>query len=108
MPQRSSHRRGTMHLPFYSRTFAYAALFCCATASAKGLASGSWILASVRPEISTPTTYNIHHALTVKAIPSGTKRVRVWFWIPQEDPYQRVLDLTVAQAPDGYQIVRNE
>jgi hypothetical protein len=54
---------------------------------------------------SLPTaTYSVHHALTVKGLPAGTRKVRLWFWLPQEDEYQRVLDLVVAQAPPGFRI----
>ena len=47
-------------------------------------------------------TYRIHHTLTVRDIPAGTKKVRLWFWLPQEDEAQKVLDFTVAQAPAGF------
>jgi Transglutaminase-like enzymes, putative cysteine proteases len=93
-----------MRHPFYAWTLASAtSFFACITA----LAIRSSAATPNLPE-SAPSTYNIHHALTVKAIPAGAKRVRVWFWVPQEDPYQRVLDLTVPLAPEGYRIVRNE
>lgn len=52
------------------------------------------------------TTYSVHHSLTIKEIPAGTRKVRVWFWLPQEDEYQRVLDLVVTQAPAGYRITQ--
>jgi len=47
-------------------------------------------------------TYRIHHTLTIKNLPAGTKKVRVWFWLPQEDESQKILDFTVAQAPAGF------
>ena len=47
-------------------------------------------------------TYRVHHTLTVKDIPKGAKKVSIWFWIPQEDAAQQVLDFTVAQAPAGF------
>lgn len=34
-------------------------------------------------------TYNIHHSLTVKDLPSGAKKVRIWFWFPDDDPVRR-------------------
>ena len=50
-------------------------------------------------------TYRIHHTLTIKDLPVGTKKVRVWFWLPQDDDAQKVLDFTVAQAPSGFRTV---
>jgi transglutaminase-like putative cysteine protease len=52
-------------------------------------------------------TYKIHHALTVNDIPEGTKSVRIWFWLPDDDDYQKVLDLSVANSPTDYQITRD-
>jgi len=57
--------------------------------------------ASAAPTAS-EATYRIHHTLTIKDLPTGTKKVRVWFWLPQEDESQKVLDFTVAQAPAGF------
>ena len=57
--------------------------------------------ASAAPAAS-EATYRIHHTLTLKDLPAGTKKVRVWFWLPQEDESQKVLDFTVAQAPSGF------
>jgi len=61
---------------------------------------------SVSAATSAPeTTYRIHHTLTVKDLPAGTRKVRVWFWLPQEDESQKVLDFTVAQGPEGLRTV---
>ncbi len=56
---------------------------------------------------SAEATFRVNHALTVKEIPAGTHRVRVWFWLPEDDDCQRVLDLNVTEAPAGYQITRD-
>ena len=51
-------------------------------------------------------TYSVQHSLTVKEIPRGAKRVRMWFWVPQEDDAQKLLNLTVT-APGKYSIQRD-
>lgn len=52
-------------------------------------------------------TYRVHHALTVKDIPANSKKVRIWFWIPDDDDCQKLLDLSIRTAPAGYQITRD-
>ena len=53
------------------------------------------------------TTYVARHSLTVKDLPEGAKQVRVWFWMPEDTPEQRVLDFRIAEAPQGTQIARD-
>lgn len=71
---------------------AFAGLLCAALFSVTGRASAS----------ETEATYRIHHTLTVRDLPAGAKKVRIWFWLPQEDGTQKILDFTVAQSPNGY------
>ena len=56
-------------------------------------------------------TYAVEQSLTIKNLPAGAKKVRIWFWLPQEEDAethaQRVADLSVARAPDGYRITRD-
>jgi transglutaminase-like putative cysteine protease len=52
-------------------------------------------------------TYQIHHALIVKDIPAGAQFVRIWFWLPDDDDCQKVLDLSVVKAPKDYRITRD-
>lgn len=53
------------------------------------------------------TTYRVEHTLTVKKIPADAKTVRVWFWMPDDDEAQRVLNLHVKKAPTGYRLTRD-
>jgi hypothetical protein len=53
------------------------------------------------------STFDVHHALTVKDIPAGSKKVRVWFWLPDDDDCQKLLDLVVTDAPAGYKLTRD-
>jgi transglutaminase-like putative cysteine protease len=52
-------------------------------------------------------TYRIQHTLTVSKIPVGSHQVRVWFWLPDDDDSQKLLDLEVKDAPPGYQLTRD-
>ncbi len=56
------------------------------------------------PEIA---TYRIQHTLTINKIPAGSHQVRLWFWLPDDDDCQKVLDLRVKDAPAGYQLTRD-
>jgi transglutaminase-like putative cysteine protease len=52
-------------------------------------------------------TYRIEHKLTVSKIPAGSHQVRIWFWLPDDDEAQKVLNLDVKVAPAGYQLTRD-
>jgi transglutaminase-like putative cysteine protease len=58
------------------------------------------------PAISS-TVYQVTHSLRVTDIPAGSKNARVWFWLPDDDDCQKVLDLDVTDAPAGYKITRD-
>lgn len=65
---------------------------------------------SAQPEAAAPPAraiYNVHHALTVKDIPQGTKKVRIWFWFPDDAADQKVLQFAVPAAPKNYKITRD-
>jgi transglutaminase-like putative cysteine protease len=53
------------------------------------------------------TTYVVRHTFAVKDLPADAKRVRVWFWMPEDTPEQTVLDLRIVEAPDGVRITRD-
>jgi transglutaminase-like putative cysteine protease len=52
-------------------------------------------------------SYQINHTLSVTEIPGGAKKARVWFWLPDEDSSQKLLDLSISHTPSGYQITRD-
>lgn len=56
---------------------------------------------------SAQAVFQIHHELTVKDIPTGSKKLRVWFWLPDDTPEQKVLQLSVPAAPERYKITRD-
>jgi transglutaminase-like putative cysteine protease len=51
--------------------------------------------------------YRIEHSLKVTKIPQGSHQVRVWFWLPDYDEFQKVLNLEVMSAPAGYRLTRD-
>ncbi len=52
-------------------------------------------------------TYRVEHTLTIGKIPADSKLVRIWFWLPEDDDCQKLLDLQVKEAPIGYRITRD-
>jgi transglutaminase-like putative cysteine protease len=52
-------------------------------------------------------TFDVEHSLVVKDIPAGAKRVRVWFWFPSDDDYQKVRDVSVS-APGKFHVTRDK
>lgn len=57
-----------------------------------------------RPE---STTFNVHHALLIKDIAPECKKMRVWFWLPDDDECQKVLDLSIHTSSQTYKITRD-
>jgi transglutaminase-like putative cysteine protease len=72
-----------------------------------GLILASPSLAWPPNDFGSGTTYRVEHTLTVKKIPAEAKAVRIWFWVPDDDEAQRVLNLHVKKAPTGYRLTRD-
>lgn len=60
------------------------------------------------------TVYDVVHTFEVKDLPEGAKNVRVWFWMPEDRPEQKVLEFKVASGPatdaataSGWRITRD-
>jgi hypothetical protein len=51
------------------------------------------------------TTYHVQQTVTLSAIPTGAKTVKLWVAIPSDDRFQDVLDFSVS-APGEWQVVR--
>ena len=52
------------------------------------------------------TTYHVEQNVTLSEIPLGTKSVKWWISIPNDDRYQEVLDFNVVSAPGTWSTVR--
>ncbi len=52
-------------------------------------------------------TYTVRQSYSVKDLPDGAKRVRGWFWMPEDRPEQRVVDFRVIEAPESFRITRD-
>lgn len=69
---------------------------------------GASRLEALRSDEALPSaTYRVTHSLVVKDIPEGARRVRVWFWLPDDDEAQKVLDLQIREAPPGTAVTRD-
>lgn len=60
-------------------------------------------------EPSTPAsaTYRVEHSLSVADLPADAGKVRIWFWMPDDEDCQKLLDLAVTEAPSGYRITHD-
>ncbi len=70
--------------------------------SALGLAVGLRAGPSFAP---VTTTYRVEQNVTLSDIPAGAKNVKWWIAIPNDDPYQKVLDFAVVAAPGAWSTV---
>ncbi len=80
------------------------------TVSAVMLAGICLIGADKPPTTNAPdrlAVFKVRHALTVKEIPTEAKIVRVWFWVPDDDDCQKLLDFTVTTAPAECRLTRD-
>jgi len=50
-------------------------------------------------------TYRVQQNVTLSEIPAGTKLVKCWIAIPDDDRFQEVLDFSVPSAPGEWRIV---
>ncbi len=50
-------------------------------------------------------TYRVQQNVTLWEVPAGTKLVKCWIAIPDNDRYQEVLDISVSSAPGEWRIV---
>jgi transglutaminase-like putative cysteine protease len=63
--------------------------------------------ASAPAPVLSETTYAVRHQMAVKDLPADAKRVRVWFWMPEDTPEQTVLDFRIVEAPEGARVTRD-
>lgn len=59
------------------------------------------------PPPAAEVTYAVRHQVAVKDLPADAQRVRLWFWMPEDSPEQKVLDFRIVQAPEGVRITRD-
>lgn len=53
------------------------------------------------------TTYTAKQTLTVTDLPASAKKVRAWFWVPEDTAEQKVLDFRVTEAPADFRLDRD-
>lgn len=71
------------------------------------LAAAALSTGSAAPGRPQSQQYQVTHGLAIKDLPADAQRVRIWFWLPDDDSDQKILDLSVKQAPAGYRITRD-
>jgi transglutaminase-like putative cysteine protease len=69
---------------------------CCAASASLALAS---------PEAVT-RTYRVQQTVTLSQVPPGTKNMKWWIAIPDDDRFQEVLDLKIVSAPGSWRTMR--
>jgi transglutaminase-like putative cysteine protease len=52
-------------------------------------------------------TFKVSHSLNVTDIPKGSKSVRIWFWLPEDDEGQKILDLAITEIPATFRVCRD-
>src|SRR5262245_21205609 len=62
------------------------------------------LAAQAVPEVT--RTYKVSQTVTLAEVPAGSKLVKWWIAIPDDDRFQEVLDLSVASVPVAWKIVR--
>ncbi len=59
------------------------------------------------PQLGETRTYAIEQTVTLSEIPAGTRQVRWWVSIPDNERHQDVLNVTVVDAPGNWRIERD-
>jgi transglutaminase-like putative cysteine protease len=53
------------------------------------------------------TVYTVRQTFSVPDVAKDAKHVRGWFWMPEDRPYQKVLDFRIVEAPPTMRITRD-
>lgn len=53
------------------------------------------------------TIYTVKQTFTVKDLPADAKKVRGWFWMPEDRPEQKILEMRIVEAPASLRITRD-
>lgn len=106
---RSVAGRWTLRWPVVCVAAAAAAGVCAVAAGSRpaGAQDAAPPLAAAAPVQLSESTYVARHSFAVKDLPEGAKDVRVWFWMPEDTPEQKVLDFRIVEAPEGVRITRD-
>lgn len=62
-------------------------------------------LACAAPRAVESRTIDLEQTVTLRDVPPSARQVRLWVPVPGDAPWQRVLDLSVKQAPSGWKLV---
>lgn len=53
------------------------------------------------------TIYTVRQTFSVPDVEKDAKKVRGWFWMPEDRPDQKVLDFRIVEAPENMKITRD-
>jgi hypothetical protein len=65
---------------------------------------GLWQLAEAAPA---ETVYSVRQSYKIKDLPDGARKVRGWFWMPEDRPEQRVLEFRIVEGPQSLRVTRD-
>jgi transglutaminase-like putative cysteine protease len=65
---------------------------------------GTAVAAAAPHEEIAVATFRVRHSIEVIDLPADARQVRIWCWLPDDDAAQKILDLKVLEAPEGYRI----
>ena len=96
-----------MKLEFLARPLAASLLLSAVLAVPAGADEKAPAVPSAPAPALSETTYSVRHQMAVKDLPADAKQVRIWFWMPEDTPEQKVLDFKIVEAPEGVRITRD-
>jgi transglutaminase-like putative cysteine protease len=53
------------------------------------------------------TIFTVRQTFSLPDVDRNAKQVRGWFWMPEDRPYQKVLDFRIVEAPEKMRITRD-
>src|SRR5215211_5658102 len=59
------------------------------------------------PAAHADSLFTIRQSYTVTNVPDGARRVRGWFWMPEDRPEQKVVEFKVTKAPESLRVTRD-
>lgn len=65
------------------------------------------LLAAFAPVSHADTIFTVRQTFSVTNLPKDARLVKGWFWMPEDRPEQKVLELRIVEAPESLRITRD-
>lgn len=65
------------------------------------------ILGAGAPALLADSVFTVRQSFSVPDAPADAKKVRGWFWMPEDNDEQKVLDFRIVEAPESFRITRD-